>query len=196
LLLAVAQQRKVRRILELGSGTYSTLTFLDRKYFPDVEKVDSFENDAAWAEKVKAAAGDDPRLNLRTISGSICDMVDTVDASTYDLILVDDSVTADERAASLRRVAAQRPSPTMVVVHDFECPEYRLAAKGFLNQVRVTSLNPNIGLLWNDAMPQRGWRKYNAWLARHRDRVPPDDRDSWRRLIEQEAMGFLPSGSR
>jgi predicted O-methyltransferase YrrM len=195
-LLAVAQQRKVRRILELGSGMHSTLTFLDRNYFPDVERVDAIENDASWAEKVKAAAGDDPRLALRTVCGAVCDVVDTLDAGTYDLALVDDSTTSHERTATLRRIAAQHPKSTLVVVHDFEVPEYRRVAEGFVHRVRITSLNPNVGLLWNDAMPRRGWRKFNAWLARHRDRVQPDDRAGWRRLIEQEAMGFLRSGSK
>jgi len=195
ILLAVARQRKVRRILEMGSGTYSTLTFLDRKYFPDVERVDAFENDAAWAEKVKTAAGDDPRLVLKTISGAVCEVVDTLDAGTYDLALVDDSVTCAERAATLRRVAAQHPKSTIVVVHDFELPEYRQAGEGFLHRVRIASLNPNVGLLWNDGMRRSGWRKFNVWLARHRDRVAPDDLAGWSRLIEQEAKGFLPSGS-
>ena len=190
-LLAAARQRRVRRILELGSGTYSTPTFLDRNYFPDVEKVDAIENDASWSEKAQAAAGNDPRLAIRTISGAVAAVVDTLDVGTYDLALVDDSATALERTATLSRVAAQRPKATLVVVHDFETEEYREAAQAFLHRVRITSLNPNVGLLWNDAMPEFGWRQFNAWLARHRDQVPLDDRTRWRRLIEQEAMGFL-----
>jgi hypothetical protein len=142
-----------------------------------------------------AQAGNDSRLNLRTVAGSVADMVDTVDVGSYDVALVDDSVTAPERAATLRRVAAQHPKSTLVVVHDFELPEYRKAGEDFVHRIRITSLNPNVGMLWNDAMRPRMWREYNGWLARHRDQVAPDDRNGWRSLIDREAMGFLDSNT-
>src|SRR5579859_3848467 len=64
-LLALRFLRPIRRVLELGAGEHSTLAFLDRECFPELETLLSFEQDPQWAERVKTLAGSDARLSLQ-----------------------------------------------------------------------------------------------------------------------------------
>ena len=58
---------KVRSVLELGSGPFSTSLFLDRRVFPDLEKLTSYEDDLRWAALVAERVGTDPRLDFRVV---------------------------------------------------------------------------------------------------------------------------------
>ena len=104
--------------LELGSGLHSTGAFLDRRLFPDLAHLDSAETDQEWADKVSRAYGKDGRLSLHLIAGPMAIGLRLFDLDTYDLILVDDSITGAERCETIRAVTGvKRP---VVVIHDFE----------------------------------------------------------------------------
>jgi predicted O-methyltransferase YrrM len=103
-----------RRVLELGAGEHSTKEFLK---MPGLEHLTSVENDPEWARR---AATDDPRHEMLLVEGRIADHVPALDG--YDLVFIDDSTNAAERAATIRAVLSQ-PHP-LVVIHDAEVPEY------------------------------------------------------------------------
>jgi hypothetical protein len=144
--------------LELGSGLHSTGAFLDRRLFPDLAHLDSAETDQEWADKVSRAYGKDGRLSLHLIAGPLAIGLRLFDLDTYDLILVDDSITGAERCETIRAVTGvKRP---IVVIHDFEAPLYRRAAKSFQFSFRVSGVDPNVGVLSNrkNAFPTKALR--------------------------------------
>lgn len=51
-LMAIPKWKKIYSAVEFGCGNYSTLTFLDKKYFPDLKFLLSFESDKTWARKI------------------------------------------------------------------------------------------------------------------------------------------------
>ena len=169
-----------KRVLEFGCGNFSTQTFLDRSVFPTLCELHSLENDPSWAERMRDAAGADPRLKLDTVQGPIAAAAEQIDPSKYDLVLIDDSTSLDERVATIR-TCAQRPCGEAVfVVHDFEQDAYRRAAEGFRSRYRLAGLNPNSGVLWNGSRLTRSdLRALDRTIRRHRDRLSPADVAGW-----------------
>jgi hypothetical protein len=155
ILLAAARWWPVREVLEFGCGDFSTRAFLNRRCFKELERVESYENDPEWAERIRQELGADPRLRLHPVNGAIADSVSRINLEEFDLVFVDDSTSTAERSATIQAVAAKRPQRPVVVVHDFEQLEYRRAAKLFKHRCRFTGLNPNTGVLWNQARLHR-----------------------------------------
>jgi hypothetical protein len=151
ILLAAARWQPLATILEFGCGDISTRTFLDHRFFPQLQRLESYENDTGWAERLRQQVGADPRLNLHFVPGSVASVVGAIDLEQFDLIFIDDSTTADARSATIRAVSTKRPRRPVVVVHDFELLTYRVATRAFRHRYRFTGLNPNTGVLWNEA---------------------------------------------
>ena len=59
-LSAASSVMKVRSVLELGSGPFSTPLFLGRRVFPDLEKLISHEDDPRSAAVVTERVGRTP----------------------------------------------------------------------------------------------------------------------------------------
>src|SRR2546430_4650839 len=75
-LVAIARVWRIDSVLELGSGHYSSRTFLDRSCFPDLKRLVSWENDRNWFEDMKPVIGTDPRAEYRFIAGPIATELD------------------------------------------------------------------------------------------------------------------------
>jgi hypothetical protein len=140
---------RVEEVIEFGAGLHSTPLFLDRCSYPDLVTLRSYETDAAWFQQVRDCLGGDARLALSLVSGTMADAVRTTPIDRAGLILVDDSTTEPERCRTIESLARRKPS-AVVIIHDFEVAGYRRAAKAFRNTYRVTALNPNVGILWNE----------------------------------------------
>lgn len=149
ILIGLARLREIRSILEFGCGNYSTLTFLNRSAFPHLERLHSVENDDTWAATIQGAAKGDPRWTLKLVNGEIADAVPDLDLESFDLILLDDSKTSAQRAATIRTAARQHPQHPWLVIHDFEVEEYRRAASGFAFCHRFRAYNPETGVVGN-----------------------------------------------
>jgi precorrin-6B methylase 2 len=147
ILIGLARLREIRSVLEFGCGHYSTLTFLNRSAFPHLQQLHSIENDNAWAATIQEAAKHDDRWTLRLINGEISDSVP--DIESFDLILIDDSKTSAQRAATIRAIAAKQPQRPWIVIHDFEVDEYRDAASAFKYRHRFRAYNPETGVVAN-----------------------------------------------
>ena len=78
ILLGLARCRPVVSVLEFGCGEISTRAFLDRRYFPDLQCLESYENDAVWAERLQSQIGTEPRLDLHLVNGAVASAVTTV----------------------------------------------------------------------------------------------------------------------
>lgn len=182
-LLGLAANYKINSILELGCGLYSTKKFLEVNLFPHLTKLHSLENDAAWFSQM-AALQTDARLTMSLVQGDMSDAIATLDLAGYDLIFIDDSLTADERARSIQGVAVRVTAATVVAVHDFEVPEYQQAAQDFPHRFAFDAFNPHTGLAWsNGQLDSKALQMLNRVLKKHARYIEPDDTQSWHKII-------------
>jgi len=182
ILIALASIREIRSVLELGCGYYSTLTFLNRSAFPYLERLQSIENDTSWAEIIQAAAQADQRWALKLVDGEIADAVTHLDLEAYDLILIDDSKSSAQRAATIHAVAACEPQRPWIVIHDYEVDEYRNAATGFKHRYRFKTYNPQTGLVCN----QPAEVKRLGRILTENKQLEPDDLERWIQSLRLE----------
>jgi hypothetical protein len=183
ILIGVARLREVRSVLELGCGYYSTLTFLNRAAFPHLERLQSVENDVTWAETIHEAAKSDERWTLRLVRGEISDSVRTLDLETFDLILLDDSKTGAQRAATIRAVAGKQPQRPWIVIHDFEVVEYRRAAAGFKQRHAFKAFNPETGILCNNTARVSQWKFLDRTIKTKARTLEADQTAQWIRAL-------------
>ena len=179
ILIGLARIREIRNVLELGCGRYSTLTFLNRTAFPHLERLQSIENDIAWAETINEAVKNDRRWSLTRVAGEIADSVSTLDLETFDLILIDDSQTATQRASTIHAICSKDPRRAWVVIHDFEVDEYRRSASGFRQKYTFKVYNPWTGLVWNSVTEACRAKSLDRVLKDHAKTLEPDDLDGW-----------------
>jgi hypothetical protein len=149
ILIGLARMRKIKSVLEFGCGYYSTLTFLNRTAFPHLERLHTVENDLSWSETINEVAKVDERWTLQLVNGEIAGCVPKLDLERFDLILIDDSKTSRQRAATIRAVASKQPKLPWIAIHDFEVEEYREAAAGFKHRRRFRAYNPETGVVAN-----------------------------------------------
>ena len=180
ILIGLARLREIRSVLEFGCGKYSTLTFLTRSAFPHLERLQSVENDDSWAATIQEAAKDNDRWTLQLVNGEISEAVSDLNLEAFDLILIDDSKTSTQRAATIRAAARQQPQHPWLVIHDFEVQEYRDAASAFKHRHRFRAYNPETGLVSNSAVDVRALHRS---LKQNAKSIEPDDLKAWSNAI-------------
>jgi hypothetical protein len=181
-LIGLAAIRPIRRVLEFGCGHYSTKTFLNRFAFPDLQELQSVENDPAWAATMLEAVKDDTRSSVSIVRGAMCDAVRTFNLEAFDLILVDDSTNAEERAATIRALSSRCPLNPWLVIHDYEVEEYQRASSALKQRFTFKAYNPHTGLLSNDDFTS-GVRTLDRQLKTNSERLRPDNVDGWLRVL-------------
>ena len=175
-LAALAQAVEVRRVLELGSGAYSTPLFLDRGVFPLLEVLHSYEDDREWSTTVLDRVGSDPRLELRLVD-AVPDAVPQ-DLSHYDLIFIDDSQNSVARSRTIRQVAARRPNG-LIAIHDFETRTYRREARRFDNRMTFSVFTPQVGVAWNGQNVDRARLRRAVRAIQTGSEIGVTDQDRW-----------------
>jgi len=183
-LIGLAAIRPIRRVLEFGCGHYSTRTFLERSVFPHLKELQSIDNDPGWAETMRDTTKHDPRCSVTVVSGAMCDAVCKFDLEAFDLILVDDSTNAADRANTIRALAGFRPSNPWLVIHDYEVEEYRSASSGFKQRFTFKAYNPHTGLISNSGFTS-AIKILDQRLKTNSSRLRPDDTESWLRLLSE-----------
>jgi|SRR5215213_2614922 len=181
ILIGLARLREIRSVLEFGCGNYSTLTFLNRSAFPCLERLHSIENDDSWAATIQEAAQDDQRWTLHLVNGEISESVADLDLESFDLILIDDSKTSTQRAATIRAIAAKQPQRPWIVIHDFEIDEYREAASTFKHRHRFRAYNPETGVVGNRV---NEWKKMDRIIKSKAKLLEPDALEQWALSLE------------
>jgi len=175
-LIGLARMREIKSVLEFGCGYYSTLTFLNRTAFPHLERLHTVENDVSWSETINEVAKLDERWILQLVRGEIADCVASVDLERFDLILIDDSKTSTQRAATIRAVANKQPQHPWIAIHDFEVEEYKQAASGFRRRHKFKAYNPETGLVSNSIINTRHLARL---LKENCKALQPDDVNAW-----------------
>lgn len=176
ILLGLARMREIRNVLEFGCGRYSTLTFLNRAAFPHLVQLHSIENDSSWSETINDLARGDDRWTPQLVRGNIAEAVSDIDLECFDLILIDDSKTSAERAATICAVAKKQPQRPWIAIHDFEIGEYQQAASAFRRRYKFRAYTPKTGLISNSAIDTRWLKRLLKANARV---LPPDDVQAW-----------------
>jgi len=179
ILIGLARLREIKSVLEFGCGYYSTLTFLNRAAFPHLERLQSVENDASWAETIHEAAKSDERWTLKLVRREIADAVPDLEA--FDLVLIDDSKTSAQRSATIRAVAGKQPQRPWIVIHDFEVEEYRRAAAGFKQRHTFKAFNPETGVLCNNRVNE--WKVLDRTIRARSRTLEPDQTGKWIRTL-------------
>lgn len=183
-LIGLASLRRIERVLEFGCGHYSTKTFLHRAAFPDLQELQSVENDSAWAETMRAAIGADERCVVNVVTGAMCDAVSSFDLEAFDLVLVDDSKTAGERATTIRALSAFHPSNPWLLIHDYEVAHYQSASRDFKYSFAFKAYNPQTGLVSN-RHPGHEFKKLDKQINANRTRLEPDNVEAWLRVFRE-----------
>ena len=177
ILIGLARIREIRGVLEFGCGYYSTLTFLNHSAFPHLEKLQSVENDVSWAETINEIGKNDERWILNLVNGDIADCIPHLNLEDYDLILIDDSKSSTQRAATIHAVAACQPERSWIVIHDYEVEEYRNAARGFEQRYAFKTYTPQTALVCNK--PAREVKSLSPLLKEHSKNLQLDDVEGW-----------------
>jgi hypothetical protein len=183
-LIGLATMRRVERVLEFGCGTYSTKTFLNRAAFPDLRELQSVENDRTWATQMSTTVADDARCVVNFVNGAISEAVGRFDLESFDLVLIDDSQTAIERAATIRAVFDAGIERPWVVVHDYEVFDYQNAAAGFKHRLTFKGYNPHTGVVFNST-PQNGLKALDKLIRTNSVRLDPDDVAGWLQVVRK-----------
>ena len=178
ILIGLARLREIRNVLEFGCGHYSTLTFLNRSAFPHLERLHSVENDDSWASTIEEAAKDDPRWTLQRVNAEVSESIADLDLESFDLILIDDSKTSAQRAATIRAIARMQPQHPWIVIHDFEVEEYRRAASSFKQRQRFRAYNPETGVVANANVVDE-WRMIDRVIRAKAKSLAPDAVVRW-----------------
>lgn len=181
-LVGLARIRRIERVLEFGCGHYSTKTFLQRSIFPDLKLLHSVENDARWAATIRDAVKDDRRCVVTVVDGAMSNVVRRFDLETFDLVFVDDSTSAAERAATIRALASMMPANPWLVIHDYEVEEYRRACAGLKQRFTFNAYNPQTGLAANGRLSSE-LRTLHRHLKNNSSRLRPENVEGWLRVL-------------
>jgi hypothetical protein len=184
-LIGLARLHAITSVLEFGAGHYSTRIFLNRKAFPDLKKLDSYETDQNWRHAMSDVTNADSRASLHFVDGSMASALGSIDLETYDLIFVDDSESSTERVKTIRALCARRPQSSLVVIHDYEVPEYIKGAQDFRYRFSFRAFNPETGVVWERGSRIRETLKQiDRVIKLHAQELEPDDVDGWLKAFE------------
>ena len=140
----------------------------------------SYETDNSWATKMKEVTDADSRASLHVVDGHMSSVLERVNPDDYDLIFVDDSNNASERVRTIEALAESRAVSPLIVIHDFEVPDYINVAKRFRYRYSFKAFNPETGVVWQNGLEIRQTLKtIDEVMKRHAQRMEPDDVDGW-----------------
>lgn len=176
ILIGISKFYNIRSVLEFGSGPNSTVLFLDRRAFPVLEKLMSYENDSEWFKKVKKLTANDQRAVLNYCEGAMVDCVNENVVNNYDIVFIDDSICSKDRAETIRSVLKCRPN--LVIIHDFENFAYRKAAGISNSSYRFKALLPNTGIC-SENLDRTVMQTINRVIYENSQKIKSDDISAW-----------------
>jgi hypothetical protein len=150
ILCALENLYKFKNVLELGSGSYSTIAFLDKKLFPNIKKITSYEDNYIWYKKINNKIKKNNKLQLIYSKNKIENVVQKINLNTYDLIFVDNSMKDENRIKTIENIIKKKLLKQIIVIHDFEHYPYRFVSKKIFYKYRFKCLSPNTGILCNE----------------------------------------------
>lgn len=180
---------KPKKVLELGAGEYSTPIFTNRDLYPNLIQFDSFENgSAAYQQKCRDMFSPDSDVYKLHLFGPpkkfMAKIVHDTNTTIYDLILVDDSGDQVGRAQTVRFATAGAGPNSVLLIHDFENPNYSGAVQGDFTKFVFKSIFPYVGVLWKErAISLTALQVANDLIGKHFEKIKLDV-SLWRRIFE------------
>ena len=151
----------------------------------------SYETDNGWATTMKEVIDGDSRASLNVVDGYMASVLERVNPDEYDLIFVDDSNNASERVRTIKALAESRAVSPLIVIHDFEVPDYINVARQFRYRYSFKAFNPETGVVWQNGFEMRQTLKtMDEVVKRHAQRLEPDDVDGWHDVFSKETQSF------
>lgn len=146
---AIGATVPIRRVIEYGPGLASTPAWLDRKRFPHLERLQSYEDNYGWYARIQDEIPSDARWELTLIRPG-CFCYEAWPTEGMDLAFVDSS-TADSRVALLVVLRGLVP---LVVIHDYNTPSaYAKAAEHWPNRWVYERVLPSTAVLSDEPLP-------------------------------------------
>jgi hypothetical protein len=183
ILLAMSTILKAKYILEIGSGTYSTPNFLNKRIFPDLIKLESYEDDLKWANLVKDKFGTDNRLQLNVVEYPMYRSIKNIDISQFEIILIDDSQNAPDRTKTIIEFSKKSLKDKVLIIHDFEIESYRKAAKSLRHYFTFYSYTPCTGVLWNNGLKYSQLKKILKLIEQNKENIATTDVEGWLKVL-------------
>jgi len=148
-LKALGEIVDVRNVIEFGGGIHSTGTFLDKRFFPKLKTMYTFETDPKWRKILALEFSNmgDGRWWLLA-EEMFVHLTDVSKREMWDVIFIDDGVNAEQRRSTIISVCSQKPS-AFVVIHDYEVWQYHIAQEYMDHVLVFDKLVPNTAILWN-----------------------------------------------
>jgi hypothetical protein len=186
-LVGVAAACRPESVIEFGSGTFSTMSFLDEEAFPSIRKVDSYENNQEWFNQVRKKLPSGGRVDLHFVEGEMNKAVRSAKPSTAGMIFIDDSPSARARVPTVREVARSCGEEPVVIMHDHDLRRLRLATLSFEHRISINAFNPQCCVMWHghrERMPKL--RRVGEIVRKFAARIPLTDIREWARVFSQE----------
>lgn len=184
ILIGLSFYYEISSVLEFGSGLSSTVSFINKKSFPNINKITSYENNLEWYEKVKQKVSHDPRVSLIYKEGKISDCVKDEDIQNYDLVFIDDSMNLKDRSETIRNVIQKNPK--FVAIHDFENSGYRKSLGEYKNTYHFKCLLPNTGV-YSKEFDMEIMEKIESIINAHKRTVKPSEIEIWYDIFLNES---------
>jgi len=180
ILVGVAAACRPKLLIEFGSGTYSTMSFLDAVAFPSVQRVESYENDKSWFDQVRENLPANAPVHLQFVDGEMYQAVPRAKTSDAGMIFIDDSPTADARVPTLEAVARECGTEPVVVMHDYDLWRLRLATRKFENRISFNAFNPQCCVMWHGHKERKPvLEQVKRIIHQHATEIPLTDVRAW-----------------
>jgi hypothetical protein len=179
-LVGVAAICKPKLLIEFGSGSFSTLSFLDEVAFPSLQEARSYENNREWFEQIQEKSRHSSRVNLQYVEGDMHRAVSSANVADADMIFLDDSPTAETRVPTVKEVSRLCGERPIVILHDYELWRLRLAARKFENCVAFDTFHPQCCAVWHGHPERRRiLENINRTIGQHASNVSLTDIRGW-----------------
>lgn len=183
-LVGVAATCLPERLVEFGSGNFSTLTFLDETVFPSLRRIESYENDLSWMQHIDAKLAGNPRVACQFFDGRMRDAVSGANVAAADLIFVDVSPSGWERRHTLMAVARNCGKRPIIIVHDYDLPGVRVACRKFEHRFSFTSFTPQSCAVWNGSLHRKALLESVACrIEENAPRLSVSDARGWAKVF-------------
>jgi hypothetical protein len=187
ILLGVAAACKPELLIEFGSGTFSTLLFLNRAAFPSLRKVESYDNNREWFEQVKGKLPSDASIDLHFFDDEMHRAVGQANTANATMIFIDDSPTDKARVPTIVEVARSCGTQPVVVLHDCDLWRLRLATRKFEHRVVFASYNPQSCVMWNGHPERRrAMENVSRIIQKYATSIPATDVAAWINIFSSD----------
>ena len=181
-LIGLAENFIINKVLELGSGNISTSIFLNSSIYKNLVNLTTYENNKVWYNYIKKKHKKNSKWNFVYSNLEIFAALKKADEinKSYDLVFVDDSNTSNLRSLTIKHTVNIKN--TFFIVHDYENNAYKEELKDFKNIFIVDSLTPQTAILYNGNEKIK-IEKLLDTIKYYSKKIEVDDYKNWKKVF-------------